>query len=190
MPSLPSFLSFTISLIPPPASLSGSHAPLSLSLSFSLIYIPRPLASRSTCLLLSLSLPFTHRRRTRKAKARRWRMWKRWGRVCSFSSMDQTKGRKMFQEIRSYRVDREAKEDRERDLYWNPCEIHSVSGWVRVEDILVVLSSTSCWWGRFRIWISGWIKTPRLSLQTWLIELLDWSRQSLSFWSLTLAFQN
>lgn len=38
--------------------------------------------------------------------------------------------------------------------------------------------------------VSGWIKTQRLSLQMRLIELLDWSRQSLSFCSLTLAFQN
>lgn len=66
--------------------------------------------------------------------------------MCSFSSLDQKKGRKMVQEIRSNRVDREAKEEKEIST----C-ILSRSTQFQGEDILVVLSSASSWWGRFRI---------------------------------------
>lgn len=102
-PSLYHISHFSLALshfMPPPPPLSLIYTPSPLSAFPSL-----PLYRR---LLLSLSLPFTPRRRTTKAKARR-----RWERFCSFhfSRFCKTKGRQKFQEIRSNKADRGIEKD-------------------------------------------------------------------------------
>ena len=185
--------SFTTSLISPPASLSGSSC-TPFSLSFFLpnlhtetpCFLPLPL---STCLLPSLPLPFTQRRRARKAKAKDGGCGGSGGGCVHFLLWTRQKGGKDSKKS-GVGVDREAKEDRDRDFYLHPCESYSVPGWRHVGRTLFYQLLVPEIQGRFRIKTSCLNQNTEASSTTWLTEWLDWSGQSLSLCSLALAFQN
>lgn len=105
--------------------------PPSLSLSFSLIYIPRPLAS-SLSLSLHVSYPLflfllLKEGEHGKQRQRDGGCGGSGGGCVHFLLWTKQKGGKDSKKS-GVGVDREAKEDRDRDFYLHPCESYSVPG--------------------------------------------------------------